>query len=103
MFFTTGVAPEFADPAANYLLSANGRAGWPGWFDDPAMEHMRQAWLFEPDSAQRDALAAQIQAEAFRQVPFVPLGQYRLATAFRKAITGLVPSSVPVFWGLQQE
>ncbi len=101
MFFTTGVAPEFADPASNYLLSANGRAGWAGWFDDPTMERMRQAWLFEPDPVKRDALTGQIQAEAFRQVPFVPLGQYRLATAYRKAITGLVPSSVPVFWGLR--
>lgn len=101
VFFTTGVAPEFADPASNYLLSANGRAGWPGWFNDPAMEQMRRDWLLEPDPARRAALALQMQAEAFQQVPFVPLGQYRLATAYQKTITGLVPSSVPMFWGLR--
>ena len=101
VFFTTGAAPEFADPASNYLLSGNGRAGWTGWFTDPAMEQMRKDWLLEPDVAQRQRLAGQMQEEAFQQVPFVPLGQYRLATAYQKSMSDLVPSSVPLFWGLR--
>lgn len=101
VFFTTGAAPEFADPASNYLLSGNGRAGWAGWFEDAGMERMRQGWLLESDPARRQALAVAMQEEALRQVPFVPLGQYRLATAYRRSLSGLVPSSVPLFWGLR--
>jgi peptide/nickel transport system substrate-binding protein len=98
--FTTGAAPEFADPAANILLSGAGEKAWIGWYQDARMEQLRRHWLYAPDAAERLAIARDMQTEAFATVPFVPLGQYRLATAFRSSVAGIVPSSAPLFWNL---
>ena len=44
-------------------------------------------------------LAEQLQAQAFRDVPYVPLGQQFQQTAYRAELSGILPG-MPVFWNV---
>ncbi len=102
VFHTTAVAPEFASPASHLALRGTGATGWAGWFTDPKMEQLRTDWFAAPDAAAERRIAGQMEQEAFDQVPYVPLGQILQPTAYRTAVTGIVPASAPLFWGLRK-
>ena len=102
IFHTGAPAPEYADPASNYLLRGNGDRGWPGWFADAALEALRERWLAAPDPAAQAQAALAMQDRAFDTVPYVPLGQYLQATAFRDTVTGVLPGSIPAFWNVRK-
>lgn len=89
LFFTYLQGPNEFSPAAHLGLRANGDKGWFGWASDPTLEALREAWFAAPDFAAEKRLCAEIQAEAFRFVPFIPLGQYFPPTAFRRSLTGI--------------
>ncbi len=75
---------------------------WFGWPTDPALDEQRAAWFEAADLAGQKAAAAAMQAEAFRSVPYIPLGQWSQPTAFRSDLTGFVKGCNPVFWGVRR-
>ncbi len=89
-------------PATHSLLRANGTNAWFGWPDSPRIEQGIQSWFAAPDAAARAALGREIQAAAFQDLPYVPLGTFRQPYAFRRDITGLVRSGIPVLWGARR-
>jgi peptide/nickel transport system substrate-binding protein len=90
-----------ADPSSGQLRG-NGLRAWFGWPTDPALDEQRAAWFAAPDLAGQKAAAAAMQMEAFRSVPYIPLGQWSQPTAFRSDLTGFVRGSNPVFWGVRR-
>jgi len=46
-------------------------------------------------------VARQIQRQAFQSVPFIPLGQYFQATAYRNSLSDLIPNCA-TFWNLKK-
>jgi peptide/nickel transport system substrate-binding protein len=44
----------------------------------------------------------QVQAEAFRTVPYIPLGQWSQPTAFRSDLTGMLQSANRLFWNVRR-
>ena len=101
VFHTTAVGVEFMSPASHLALRGHGRAGWPGWPTDPEIERLRGEWLRAGTDAARREAAAAIERAAFASVPYVPLGQYTLPTAHRRAVSGVLPASAPVFWNVR--
>ena len=89
-------------PATHTLLRANGTSAWFGWPESGAIEEGITAWFDAPDMAARAALGRQIQAAAFQDLPYYPLGGFRQPYAFRRDITGLVRSGVPVLWNARR-
>lgn len=100
-FFTFGGGLDFASPAGHLGLRGNGTNGWIGWPDSPELENLRNAWFDAPDLAAQQAIARRIQAQAMQDVPMIPLGQYFLATAHRRNITGIVQGA-PLFWNVRK-
>ena len=90
-----------ATPAASTLLRANGSAGWFGWPDDPELESLRAEWFDAPDLTAQRAIAGRMQRRAFETVPFVPLGQYFQATAYRNTLSDVIPNFA-TFWSLKK-
>jgi len=75
IYLTYSPTVELGNPITSYVVSAPcGRTGWPGWPCDPAMEALRSAWAAELDEGRRKAIAEQIQLQAVKLVPIVPLG-----------------------------
>jgi peptide/nickel transport system substrate-binding protein len=61
----------------------------PGWPSSPKIEALRDQWLDAPDVTAQRKIAAEIQAQAFIDVPYFPLGTFYPSTAFR---SDLIPS-----------
>ena len=90
------------DPAGHYPVMGNGQAAWFGWPDNPAIEAERSAWYDAPDAAARRKATDAIQLEAFKAVPYIPLGQFFQPVATRDTITGLLDSPFPIFWNVRK-
>ena len=77
-------------------------AGSDGWPTDTAIETLRTRFLDSTDPAEQRRLAAELQTQAFASVPFVPLGQLRQPTAYRRNVQGILSAPVPFLWGVSK-
>jgi peptide/nickel transport system substrate-binding protein len=100
--FNTRLTGLGAANPASAELRGNGLKAWFGWPTDPKLEQLRQSWFNAPDLAAQKTIAAEMQTEAFAEVPYIPLGQWSQPTAFRSDLTGFVESSNPLFWGVRR-
>jgi len=93
---------DHLSPAGHVFLRGTGEKGgnW-GWPESARIEELREAWFAAPDLAGQKKVAEEMQREAFNFVPYVPLGQVRGMTAYRKNITGVL-QGIPAFWNLQR-
>ncbi len=72
---------------------------WFGWPSDEKNEQLRDKWAVAGSLAEKQAIARELQDNAWNFVPHVWLGQWVQPTARRKNLTGLlpVPGVIP-FW-----
>jgi peptide/nickel transport system substrate-binding protein len=101
VFITTFTGADMANPAGNLALRGNGAEGWFGWPTAPALERLRSAWLAATDLASQQRIAAQIQAQAFADVPFLPLGQFFQPTVQSRRLVGGL-TGMPLFWNIRR-
>lgn len=92
---------DLLHPGVNLLLRANGTAAWPGWPASDALEALRARWLDAPDIAAQQGIAREIQARAFEDLPYIPLGQFFQPTAYRRAFSGVLKGPT-VFWNVRR-
>lgn len=92
---------DLATPASHTPLRANGEKASTGWPDSPALEALRDRWMAAPDMAAQQAVARDIQRQAYQDVPFVTLGQFRQPIAYRRNLTGMM-TGVPVMTNLRK-
>jgi len=104
MFFTNLTAADVMNPIANLQIGGRGKnGGWFGWPDDPKMEALRDAFARSLSPEEQKKIAAEIQKELYDQVIYIPLGQYRVANAWRKSLTGVLEGpATPVFWNVDK-
>lgn len=97
-------APGFAtmSPAAHGFLRGTGQAALFGWPDSPKMEASRSAWIDSTDPAEQKRLGEQIQLQGFQDVPYIPLGGFYFASAFRSNLSGLIKGGVPLFYNVRK-
>jgi peptide/nickel transport system substrate-binding protein len=87
-------------PPTHLMLRGNGRTGPNiGWPTSPETERLRAAWLDAPDLAARTQVAEQLQRQALRDVPYIPLGQVLQPSAFDARLTGILRGP-PMFWNV---
>jgi len=100
-FANTTAGVGAANPAAHNHLRGSGRSATFGWFDSPRIEELRAAWFDAPDLQAQQRICRDIQAQAFHDVPFWPLGAYYQPTAYRADLAGMMPGA-PLFTGLHR-
>lgn len=98
--YTAGFITD--DPTAHGFLRGIGTQAVFGWPTSPEIERLRSAWMDTNDEAQRRRFAEDIQKQALRDVPYVPLGGFTLASAYRRNLTGMLKGAVPVFWNVRR-
>jgi peptide/nickel transport system substrate-binding protein len=101
VFITTLTGLDMANPATDPALRGNGAGAWFGWPTAPELETLRDAWIASGDVAEQKKIAAQIQAQAFLDVPFLPLGQFFQPTVQRKDLQGGL-AGMPLFWNIRR-
>ncbi|RKK05338.1 ABC transporter substrate-binding protein [Pseudoroseomonas wenyumeiae] len=101
MFFTFWAGLDMVNPGVQQALRGHGQAAWFGWPTAPKLEELRNAWFEAPDLAAQKEIGRQIQLQALQDVPYLPVGQYFQATAYRRDLVG-VPKGLPLFWNVKR-
>jgi peptide/nickel transport system substrate-binding protein len=101
-FCTAYLGLQVANPGSSSPLRGNGDKAWFGWPNDPQMEALRDQWFEAPTLAAQQKITTDMQLLAFKDVPFVPVGQWQVPTAHRKDLTDFVKCGFMVFWGVRR-
>jgi peptide/nickel transport system substrate-binding protein len=101
VFFTFWAGVDMFNPGVHQSLRGHGQQAWFGWPSIPKLEELRGQWFEAPDLETQQRIAREIQTVAFQEVPYLPLGQYFQATAYRRGITGVL-KGLPLFWNVQR-
>jgi peptide/nickel transport system substrate-binding protein len=99
IFQTSWGGVDQFNPAVHAFLRGNGKDGIMGWPVSPRIEELRNQWFRAPDLAAQKAICAQMQLQAFQDVPYIPLGQVKGPTAYRKELQGVL-GGLPLFWNI---
>jgi len=102
LFCTSFPALDWVDPLSAPALRGTGASAWYGWPTNAKTEALRDRWIDSVDAGERKRLAAELQAEAFEDALFVPLGQYFQSGAWRSNITGQLKGQPPLFWNVRK-
>jgi len=101
MFCTSLAASDLFTPALHMGLRGNGAQAWFGWPSSPKIEELRERWFDAATLEAQRQLAAEMQAQAFEDVPYYPLGLYYRPTAYRANLAGIL-NGIPVFWSVRR-
>jgi peptide/nickel transport system substrate-binding protein len=93
------VGLQTLDPAVNTYLRGDGRPF--GFARSEEIERLRGEWMEAPDLPSQQAKARALQEQALRDVPYIPLGQYLVQTAYHANIKRGV-KEMSVFWDVQR-
>jgi peptide/nickel transport system substrate-binding protein len=100
LFITVWTGTDVLNPAVNQLLRGAGPAGWFGWARDEALEDLRNQWFDATDEASRTRLASALQVQAFKSLPYIPLGATVPYVAYNKSLTGMFDAPVHAYWNI---
>lgn len=90
-------------PPTIIYTRGQGATGWFGWYENKAFETLNQQWLAARDESDRVRLAGEMQNISAEDAPSVPLGVFRIRTAYRSDLTGIVEGSGPFPWGVRRQ
>jgi peptide/nickel transport system substrate-binding protein len=100
--FVVGVnGPALLNPAVNFLVRGQGARGYFGWYQNDDVERLTAEWLEAEHDADRNRLADAIQTIAFATVPYVPLGQFTVRTAYRRDVRGVLHAPAVLPWNVE--
>lgn len=80
---------ELNTPAGHVLLRGNGADAWFGWPTAPKLEALRDAWFDAPDAEAQKRIGRDIQEQFFVDMPYLPLGQYFVDSAYQRGLSGV--------------
>ena len=95
-------AANIANPAVSPIIRGHGERAWFGWPTDAASEAEVERWIGAADAETQASAMAALQAAAWESVPFAPTGLFRLRTAFRSDLTGVLQGPNPFLWNLRR-
>ncbi len=95
-------AAGIANPALSPIIRMHGDRAWFGWPSDAGVEEQVQAWIDAPTAEAQATAMRRVQELAWEAVPFAPTGLFRLRTAFRADLTGVLQGPNPFVWNLQR-
>jgi peptide/nickel transport system substrate-binding protein len=101
IYHTSWSGADMLNPAGHVFLRGNGKQAAPGWPASPQLEALRNAWFRAPDATAQKRICEQMQLQAFQDVPYIPLGQYFMPTAYQANLDGILNGN-PVFWNLRR-
>jgi len=84
------------------MLRADGKAALGGWPTSARIEELRAAWLDAANFEEQKRICTELQGQFWEDVPFIPMGEYWQATAYRKDLTDVLPGCCAVFYGVRR-
>jgi peptide/nickel transport system substrate-binding protein len=102
IFGTGWVGADMLDPVEELPLKTNGANAWFGWPSDDKLEELRGQWIKAATPDERKKLASAIQERAFEVVPYLPTGQWKPVTAYRKNLKGVMQAPAFLMWNVEK-
>ena len=102
-FVTIANALDAGNPLSNFYMASPCETGLTGWPCDKELDDLRRAWWEEPDTAKRRELLEKLHARAYESLPYINAGQFRTNAAWRSNLSGILQTTVPVFWNVQKK
>jgi peptide/nickel transport system substrate-binding protein len=101
-FYLLDRSTPTTNPFGNPAIRADGRAGWDGWPSSARIEALRADWLNASSLQEEQRICMELQRQCWRDVPYIPMGEFWQATAYRKDLADVVSGCFPVFWGVRR-
>jgi peptide/nickel transport system substrate-binding protein len=101
-FFSMDRSRPNTNPCGNPWIRADGLAAFPGWPTSPRIEALRAAWLDAGDFDEQRRICTELQLQLWQDVPYIPMGEYWQATAYRKDLLDVLPGCFAVFYGVRR-
>ena len=67
-----------------------------------AWRRLRSAWIDATDPDEQKRICREIQLQALQDVPYIPLGAFFFASAYRSDLTGVLKGSIPMFTNVRR-
>ena len=90
------------NPYGNPMIRADGLAAPLGWPTSPRIEALRAAWLDAASLDEQRRICIELQLQLWRDVPYIPMGEYWQSTAYRKDLVDVLPGCFAVFYGVRR-
>jgi peptide/nickel transport system substrate-binding protein len=90
------------NPYGNRVIRADGLAAWDGWPTSPRIEALRAAWLDAGNIDEQRRVCTELQMQLWRDVPYIPMGEYWQSTAYRKDLLDVLTGCFAVFYGVRR-
>jgi peptide/nickel transport system substrate-binding protein len=90
------------NPYGNAWLRADGLAAFDGWPTSQRIEELRAQWLDAGHLDDQRRICTELQLQLWQDVPYIPMGEYWQATAYRKDLVDVLPGCFAVFWGVRR-
>jgi peptide/nickel transport system substrate-binding protein len=101
MFFTTWVGTDVFNPISNNMVNGRGaNGGWFGWPDEPRAEALRDTYARASTDEEKKVAATALQALAYDEAMYAPLGQFTAPAAWTNKLTGVLDGPAPFFWNI---
>jgi peptide/nickel transport system substrate-binding protein len=84
------------------MLRADGKAALGEWPTSARIEELRAAWLDAANFEERKRICTELQKQFWEDVPFIPMGEYWQATAYRKDLTDVLLGCFAIFYGVRR-
>lgn len=101
IFFTNWVGADVFNPLVNNMVNGRGaEGGWFGWPEIPEAEELRDAFARSASPEEQFRYAEELQALAYDEVMYIPLGEYIVPAAWTTNLEGVLDGPAPFFWNL---
>jgi peptide/nickel transport system substrate-binding protein len=103
LFAYYAIGSAWYHPLTNITLDLScDKKNWAGFPCDPEGEALRQKFLSAPDDAARKATFETFQRHLWDFIPYVPEGQFDVASAYRKDLSGVLAAYVQPYWNIEK-
>jgi peptide/nickel transport system substrate-binding protein len=103
IFTTTNSWSTWHNPLTNIGVVLNPEGSWAGWPTDAEGEKLRVQFIEATDQKVRMEIVEKLHRRLWEVVPYVVTGQFDQPYAWRKNITGVLPTSKLVLWNISKE
>jgi peptide/nickel transport system substrate-binding protein len=103
LFTYYAIGSSWYHPLMNVALDLScDKKNWAGFPCDPEGEALRQKVLSAPDDAARKQAFETLQRHLWEFIPYVPAGQFDVASAYRPDLSGVLAAYVQPYWNIEK-
>ena len=103
LFTYYAIGAAWYHPLTNITLDLScGKKNWAGFPCDPEGEALRQKFLDAADDAARKQAFEAFQRHLWDFIPYVPEGQFDVASAYRQELSGVLAAYVQPYWNIEK-